>query len=55
MLSKYGEAMHTLQDSWSYAGAPGIPEPGAGIVCDPVYASAPSARGAAVRIRMVPR
>ena len=41
MLSKYGEAMHTLQDSWSYAGVPGIPEPGAGISCNPAYASAP--------------
>ena len=41
MLSKYGEAMHTLQDSWSYAGVPGVPEPGAGISCNPVYASAP--------------
>ena len=40
MLAKYGEALHTLQDSWSYAGAPGIPDPGAGIACDPGYASA---------------
>ena len=47
MLSKYGEALHTLQDSWSYAGVPGIPEPGAGIGCDPAYASAhPAGRGA---------
>ena len=46
MLSKYGEAMHTLQDSWSYAGVPGIPEPGAGITCNPAYASAPPPGGA---------
>ena len=48
MLSKYGEALHTLQDSWSYAGVPGIPEPGAGIACDPGYASGhPPGRGGA--------
>jgi hypothetical protein len=46
MLSKYGEALHTLQDSWSYAGVPGIPEPGAGISCNPDYASAPPPGGA---------
>jgi len=46
MLSKYGEAMHTLQDSWSYAGVPAIPEPGAGIICNPLYASMPPPGGA---------
>lgn len=48
MLSKFGEALHPLQDSWAYAGAPGTLDPGAGVRCDPAYASThPAARGGA--------
>ena len=54
MLSKYGEALHTLQDSWSYAGVPGIPSPAPASVAIP-----PTHRlirqHVAARIRMVPR
>lgn len=46
MLGKFGAALHPLQDSWSYAGAPGVPDPGAGVSCDPLYASThPPSRG----------
>lgn len=39
MLGKLGEAIHTLQDSWSHRGTPGVPMPGAGIACDPTLGS----------------
>lgn len=35
-LQKLGEALHTLQDSWSHQGVPEIPQPPGGfLVCDP--------------------
>ncbi len=43
LLAKFGAALHPLQDSWSNAGVPAVPEPGAGIACDPAHASAPPA------------
>lgn len=39
MLGKLGEALHTLQDSWSHQGMPGVPSPGGGLECDPALAS----------------
>jgi hypothetical protein len=46
MLLLLGGALHTLQDSWSHQGVPGVPRPGEGLVCDPSKAWAhPQARG----------
>jgi hypothetical protein len=46
MLHKLGEALHTLQDSWSHQGVPDVPVPGAPIACDATRAWAhPKARG----------
>lgn len=45
MLHKFGEALHTLQDSWSHQGVPDIPQPGA-FACDDKRAwGHPTARG----------
>jgi hypothetical protein len=38
-LGLYGGALHTLQDSWSHAGVPAVPSPGAGVHCDPMLSS----------------
>ena len=40
LLGLYGAALHTLQDSWSHAGVPAVPAPGAGLQCDPMLSSA---------------
>lgn len=41
-----GGAIHALQDSWAHQGVPGVPHPGAPIVCDPARSWAhPQARG----------
>jgi hypothetical protein len=46
MLLLLGGALHTLQDSWSHQGVPGVPHPGEPIVCDPNRAwGHPAARG----------
>lgn len=45
LLSKFGEALHTLQDSWSHAGVPGVATPGGGLVCDPaLFSGHPASR-----------
>ena len=46
LLGKLGEALHTLQDSWSHQGTPAAPQPGGGLNCDATLASGhPAARG----------
>jgi hypothetical protein len=46
LLSKFGEALHTLQDSWSHAGVPGVPSPGGGLECaGPLASGHPEDRG----------
>lgn len=47
LLLKFGEALHLLQDSWAYQGAPDTPVfPGAPVRCDANFAwTAPAARG----------
>ena len=46
MLHKLGEALHSLQDSWSHQGVPDTPQPADPIDCDPTRAWAhPKARG----------
>lgn len=48
MLGKLGEAMHTLQDSWSHAGTPGVPAGDDLLSCDPALAVGhPVSRGGA--------
>ena len=48
MLGKFGEAMHTLQDSWSHAGVPGVPAGNDLLRCDPALAAGhPVSRGGA--------
>jgi hypothetical protein len=46
-LFKLGEALHTLQDSWSHQGVPDVPQPAPGsFTCDPTRAwGHPKARG----------
>ena len=46
LLSRLGEALHTLQDSWSHAGVPGVLAPASGLGCDAAVASGhPASRG----------
>lgn len=46
LLGLLGATLHTLQDSWSHAGIPGLPQPGGGLTCDPALASGhPAGRG----------
>ena len=46
LLGLLGAALHTLQDSWSHAGVPSVPQPGGGLACDSALASGhPAGRG----------
>lgn len=48
LLSQFGATLHTLQDSWSHAGTPGVASPGGGLACEATLASGhPAARGGA--------
>ena len=54
MLSKYGEALHTLQDSWSTPACRGFPSPAPASVAI-LLTPRLIRQDVAVRIRMVPR
>ena len=48
LLGLLGAALHPLQDSWSHAGIPGVPQPGGGLACDSALVSGhPVNRGGA--------